>query len=98
LGERRYSSYLFLTSALDGGEWSASHPGRDLPPGERTPSTHWIGGWVGPRAGLDAGARTATCQFLLNNIDTSTERSKIGHNHFSIIHIILPSNVIYQHS
>jgi hypothetical protein len=21
-------------------------------PGERTPSTHWIGGWVGPRAGL----------------------------------------------
>jgi hypothetical protein len=26
-------------------------------PGERTPCTHWIGGWVGPRAGLDAGAR-----------------------------------------
>jgi hypothetical protein len=26
-------------------------------PGERTPSTHWAGGWVGPRAGLDAGAR-----------------------------------------
>jgi hypothetical protein len=25
--------------------------------GERTPGTHWIGGWVGPRAGLDAGAR-----------------------------------------
>jgi hypothetical protein len=23
-GERRYSSYSFLTSALDGGEWSAS--------------------------------------------------------------------------
>jgi hypothetical protein len=26
-------------------------------PGERTPGTHWIGGSVGPRAGLDAGAR-----------------------------------------
>jgi hypothetical protein len=26
-------------------------------PGERTPGTHWIGGWVGPRAGLDAGVR-----------------------------------------
>jgi hypothetical protein len=26
-------------------------------PAERTPGTHWIGGWVGPRAGLDAGAR-----------------------------------------
>jgi hypothetical protein len=25
-GERRYSSYSFLTSALDGGEWSASAP------------------------------------------------------------------------
>jgi hypothetical protein len=25
--------------------------------GERTPGTHWIGGWVGLRAGLDAGAR-----------------------------------------
>jgi hypothetical protein len=28
-----------------------------LYPGERTPSTHWIGGWVGPRAGLVTGAR-----------------------------------------
>jgi hypothetical protein len=24
-----------------------------LPPGERAPGTHWIRGWVGPRAGLD---------------------------------------------
>jgi hypothetical protein len=31
LGERRYSS-SFSTSALDGGEWSASRPGRALPP------------------------------------------------------------------
>jgi hypothetical protein len=31
LGERRYSSYSFLTSAIDGGEWSASHPGCALP-------------------------------------------------------------------
>jgi hypothetical protein len=26
-------------------------------PGERTPGTHWTGGWVSPRAGLDAEAR-----------------------------------------
>jgi hypothetical protein len=26
-------------------------------PRERTPGTHWIGGWVGLRAGLDVGAR-----------------------------------------
>jgi hypothetical protein len=43
----------FLTTALDGGEWSASRPGR-FTPEERTPGTHWIGGWVGPRVGLDA--------------------------------------------
>jgi hypothetical protein len=24
-----------------------------LPPGERAPHTHWVGGWVGPRVGLD---------------------------------------------
>jgi hypothetical protein len=28
-----------------------------LYPREKTPGTHWIGGWVGPRAGLDADAR-----------------------------------------
>jgi hypothetical protein len=39
-------------SALDGGEWSASRPGR-FTPRERAPSIHWIGGWVGPRAVLD---------------------------------------------
>jgi hypothetical protein len=44
---------LFLTSALDTSKWSASLPGRFIP-GERAPGTHWIGGWVGPRAGLDA--------------------------------------------
>jgi hypothetical protein len=42
----------FSTSALVGGEWSASCSGR-LTPWERAPSTHWIGGWVDPRAGLD---------------------------------------------
>jgi hypothetical protein len=34
------------------GEWSASRPGRGLPPGNNR-STHWTGGWVGLRAGLD---------------------------------------------
>jgi hypothetical protein len=41
-----------LTSALDGGDWSASLPD-SLTPRARTLGTHWIGGWVGPRAGLD---------------------------------------------
>jgi hypothetical protein len=45
-------THVFLTLALVGGEWSASHP-RRFTPGERAPATYWIGGWVDPRAGLD---------------------------------------------
>jgi hypothetical protein len=36
-GVRWYSSYSFTTSALDWGEWSASRPGRALPPGKGPP-------------------------------------------------------------
>jgi hypothetical protein len=46
-----YRATFSLTSALVGGEWSAAHPDR-FTPGERDPGTHWIGGWVDPRAGL----------------------------------------------
>jgi hypothetical protein len=35
-----------------GGEWSASCP-CCFTPREKAPGTHWIGGWVDPRAGLD---------------------------------------------
>jgi len=44
--------HTFLTSALDGSEWSASHPSH-FTSGVRAPSAHWMGGWVSPRAGLD---------------------------------------------
>jgi hypothetical protein len=44
--------HAFLTSALGGGEWSASRPGR-FTPRERVPNTHWVGDWVGPKAILD---------------------------------------------
>ena len=40
-----------MTAALEGGEWSAARPGRTLP--QERPGTHFTGGWVGPRAGLD---------------------------------------------
>jgi hypothetical protein len=42
----------FLTSGLDGSEWSATSPGRFIP-GEIAHGTYWIGGCVGPIAGLD---------------------------------------------
>jgi hypothetical protein len=35
--------HIFLTSALAGGEWSASRPG-PFTPGNKAPGTHWIGG------------------------------------------------------
>jgi hypothetical protein len=47
-------SYLhaFVSSALDGGERSVSRPGR-FAHGVVTPDTNRIGGWVGPRTGLN---------------------------------------------
>jgi hypothetical protein len=53
IGEWRYSSMHSLTSALDGGEWSASRPGR-FTSSERSPGTYWIGCWLGPRTVLNA--------------------------------------------
>jgi hypothetical protein len=44
--------HILLTSALVGGEWSTSRPGR-FTPREKGPGTHWIGSWVDLRAGLD---------------------------------------------
>jgi hypothetical protein len=57
----------FVTSALDGGEWSVSLPCRFIP-GERAPGTYWIGGWVGLRASLDAKEeRRISCPFRESN-------------------------------
>jgi hypothetical protein len=36
-GGEVYRWYAFSASALEGGEWSASRPGRALPPQERQP-------------------------------------------------------------
>jgi hypothetical protein len=44
---------VILNLALVGGEWPSWHP-LHFTPRERTPGTHWIGGWVGPRACLYA--------------------------------------------
>jgi len=45
----------FLTSVLDGGEWSASHPRL------RAPGIYRIEGWVGSRTGLKNGFRVSGC-------------------------------------
>jgi len=49
--------HAFLTSALDGDDWSASHHDR-FTPWEIAYNTICTWGWVGPRAGLDAVANT----------------------------------------
>jgi hypothetical protein len=43
--------HIFLTPALVG-DWSASRPCR-FTPGKEPHGTHFIGGWVDPRADLD---------------------------------------------
>jgi hypothetical protein len=57
LGGEKIQLLLFLTSALDGDEWSASRPGRALSPGKGIPVP--IGqeaGWT-PEQGLDTEVR-----------------------------------------
>jgi len=49
--EERYSPNLSLTSALDGVDHQCHAP-TALLQGKR-PSTHYTGGWVGPRASPD---------------------------------------------
>jgi hypothetical protein len=56
-------THVFFTSALAEGQWSASRPGR-FTPVERAPSIHWIGGWVGPIAGLDDMVKTKVLPLL----------------------------------
>jgi len=46
----------FLTSTLDGSDWSALRPGR-FTPGEGASSTHTTGGWADPRTGPNAAAK-----------------------------------------
>jgi hypothetical protein len=74
-----------MTSELVEDEWSASLPGR-FSSGERARGTHWIGGWVGPRTGLDdvekildpTGTRTPTPRpSSLQSVTIPTELSRL---------------------
>jgi len=48
--------HVFLTSVVDGGEWSASRSSH-FTPGEEIPVIHWIGDWVDHRANVDVVVR-----------------------------------------
>jgi hypothetical protein len=67
-GEVDIYIYIFLTSELAAVEWSASRSGR-FTPGERAPSTHWVGGYVDPRAGVDNVEKTNSGSYWNSNSD-----------------------------
>jgi hypothetical protein len=55
------------------------NPVNPVNPGERTPGTHWIGGWVGP--GLDAGARRKIlCPCRGSNLDRPIVQPVVRHH------------------
>jgi hypothetical protein len=60
--------HIFLTSALARGEWSASRSRRFIPE-ERAPGTHWIRGWVDPRASLDDMEKRKFLPYRYSNLD-----------------------------
>ena len=67
--EERYSSILSLTSVLDRSGWSTPRLGR-LALRER-PGTHFRGGWVGPRAGLEGCGKSHPHQDLITGPSSS---------------------------
>jgi hypothetical protein len=64
-----YRSTFFFTSALVGGELSASRPCH-FTPAERTLGTHWIG-WVDRVAGLNNIAKLNSLPYRSSNFDSS---------------------------
>jgi hypothetical protein len=80
--------HAFLTSALDGGEWSALHSDR-FTPGERPLSTHWTGGCLTPRAGLDAVTRRKISRHLPGIRPLSSSPCLItSHHHHHHSHLL----------
>jgi hypothetical protein len=75
----------FLTLALDGGDWPVSRPD-SFTTGKRAPSTHWIGGWAGPRVDLDAVKNRKFLPCRESNLG-SAARTRLGTNYFFYLNI-----------
>jgi len=66
-----------------------------LYPREITPSTHWIGGWVGPRAVLDAVVKRKIPSPSPQESDPKTSIVQPATQHYTIYHTI-PYHTIYH--
>jgi hypothetical protein len=66
-GEWKYNSTILNNG--DRGKWSVSRPGRSILR-ESSPGTEWIGGWVGPRTGLDLGEKRISLSMALQPLWT----------------------------
>jgi hypothetical protein len=62
---------VFLTSTLVGSEWLASRPDRF------TPSTHWVGRWVDPRAGVEKQTFLTLTGLELRPLDRLSRRQSL---------------------
>jgi len=88
---RLYSS---ITAALEGGEWSAARPGRNLPPGKtRYPFYRRLGGPQG-RSGrtenlVATGIRSRTVQPVVCNYTDWATRPKIWNCKFVYVYVLL---------
>jgi hypothetical protein len=61
-------------------EWSASRPGRFLPPGKDPPVSHCTRGWVCPRAGLNIEVRgKSSLPPMESNLDRPVVQSVVRH-------------------
>jgi hypothetical protein len=63
---------VFLALVLDGGECSASRPSCYIA-GETAPGTHFIEGWVGPRAGMDCMEKRRVLSRVLVALDAGLD-------------------------
>jgi hypothetical protein len=72
LGGEELQLLLIFTSSLHGEIGQRNAPAA-LYPRERTPGNHWLGGCVGPRAGLDKKARGK----ILKSFDSAGDRTPV---------------------
>jgi hypothetical protein len=73
--------HIFLTSAAIG---DVSFTPRPLYPRKKSPSTHWMGGWVDPRAGVNDAKKENSLPYWDLNSDPSFQPIASHHTGYTI--------------